>query len=165
MAAVAACLAVLPASAHAAEVPRDRTPLPASLTGGGSHTSHSSDGAAFMRLGLGLLVVLAVIFGIYWLLKRSGKGRALRGAAGAVTVVDTTQLAPNRAVHLLRVGDELVLVGSSEHGVAPIRVYGAEEARALAEWLDRAAILARGGGQSGGGLSLVVDALRRRTAR
>jgi flagellar protein FliO/FliZ len=165
MAAVAACLAAFPPAAQAVVIHRDETPLPTSLTSGSHHAGHSSDGAAFTRLGFGLVIVLVVIYAVYWLLKRSGKGRALRGA-GALSVVDSTQLGPNRAVHLLRVGDELVLVGSAENAVSPIRVYGAEEARVLAESLERSATLSRGAGvPSGGGLAGVVEMLRRRTAR
>ena len=46
-------------------------------------------------------------------------------------MVATTQLAANRSLHLLRVGDELILVGAAEHGVTPLRVYNAGEAAAL----------------------------------
>jgi len=165
MAAVAACLAVFPPAAQAADVHRDETPLPTSLTSGGSHGGHSSDGAAFTRLGFGLVIVLVLIYAIYWVLKRSGKGRAARGAGG-LSVVDSTQLGPNRAVHLVRVGDELVLVGSAENGVSPLRVYGADEARVLAETLERSATLSRGATvQSGPGVAGLVELLRRRTAR
>ena len=34
-------------------------------------------------------------------------------------------------MHLVRAGDEVVLVGVGEHGVTPIRTYGEDEARAL----------------------------------
>jgi len=40
-------------------------------------------------------------------------------------------LGPGRAVHLIRVGTELVLVGSAEQGVVPIRTYSEDEALAL----------------------------------
>jgi flagellar protein FliO/FliZ len=34
-------------------------------------------------------------------------------------------------VHLIRAGRELVLVGSAEHGIVPIRTYTEDEARSL----------------------------------
>jgi flagellar protein FliO/FliZ len=37
-------------------------------------------------------------------------------------------LGPNRALHLVRAGRELVLVGVAEHGVTPIRTYTEDEA-------------------------------------
>jgi flagellar protein FliO/FliZ len=40
-------------------------------------------------------------------------------------------LGPNRALHLVRAGRELVLVGVAEHGVTPIRTYSEEEALEL----------------------------------
>ena len=39
-------------------------------------------------------------------------------------------LGPNRSLHLVRAGNELVLVGVAEHGVTPIRTYTEDEARA-----------------------------------
>ena len=43
----------------------------------------------------------------------------------------TLPLGPNRSLHLVRAGDEVVLVGAGEHGVTPIRTYTQAEARAL----------------------------------
>ena len=40
-------------------------------------------------------------------------------------------LGPNRSVHLIRAGRELVLVGVAEQGVVPIRTYSEDEADAL----------------------------------
>ena len=37
-------------------------------------------------------------------------------------------LGPNRSLHMIRAGREIVLVGVAEHGVAPIRSYTEEEA-------------------------------------
>jgi flagellar protein FliO/FliZ len=39
-------------------------------------------------------------------------------------------LGPGRSVHLIRAGRELVLVGSAEQGVVPIRTYTEAEAEA-----------------------------------
>jgi flagellar biosynthetic protein FliO len=154
-------------AAGASGYKRDTTPLPSSLTKGSSTHTHSSDGASFMRLGLGLVLVIGLIFGIRWIVKRSNGGPRTR-SAGAIRVVDTAQLAPNRAVHLVRVGEELVLVGSGENGVAPIRVYSAEEARTMADSLEREETLKRGGptrpAPAATNVSLLAS-LRRRTAR
>jgi flagellar protein FliO/FliZ len=48
-----------------------------------------------------------------------------------MSVIASTPLAPGRSVHLIRVGEEIVLIGSGEQSVTPIRVYSAEEARQL----------------------------------
>jgi flagellar protein FliO/FliZ len=115
---------------------RDTTPLSTNVSGGadGTHAAASagSSGGAALRMLLGLAIVLALIFGIYKLLKRSAaKNDGTVRAHGDLQVVATTPLAQSRALHLVRVGDELVLVGSSEQGVTRIRVYSADEARRL----------------------------------
>jgi flagellar protein FliO/FliZ len=118
---------------------------------------------------IGLAIVLGLIYGIYRLLKKfSGRDATVRDI-GAMEVVATTQLSPARALHLLRVGDELVLVGSAEHGVTPIRVYSAEEARRLEVESPSPPSLApaafRTDERTGGFVSSMLEELRRRTER
>ncbi len=140
-----------PSAAVAGPFHRDRTPLPASVSGASSATG------SFARMIVGLAIVIAVIYGIYWLLKAYGrsKGGGLRDD-GRMNVLATTTLAPNRSLHLVRVGDEVVLVGSAEGGVSPLRVYSAEEARRLdADSLQPVAP------QRGS----LIEELRKRTAR
>ena len=45
--------------------------------------------------------------------------------------VATLPLGTNRALHLVRAGGEIVLLGAAEHSVTPIRRYSEDEARAL----------------------------------
>ena len=82
---------------------------------------------------VGLAIVLAVVYGVYWLLKKRYRGGTRGGAVadGRLEIVATTALAGNRAVHLLRAGDELFLIGSSEQSVTGLRSWGPEEARRL----------------------------------
>jgi flagellar biosynthetic protein FliO len=116
----------------------------------------------------GLAIVLAVIYGLYRLLKRSAakNDKGIR-AHGGMTVVASTPLAQSRALHLVQVGDELVLVGSSEQGVTPIRVYDAAETRRLGlETRDGFQPLANGGSSNGMGFGpALVETLKRKTAR
>jgi len=126
------------AAAAADGFERDETPLPSGVTSGtdeqGEQTASDASGG-IVRMIVGLAIVLAVIYGVYWLLKAYRKSKRT-SSDGRLEVVATTALAPNRAVHLIRVGDELVLVGSAEHGVTPLRVYGPGEAAALEPLLD-----------------------------
>jgi len=113
----------------------DTTPLPSSVTDGSSDggiSSASGGAGAIARMVVGLAIVLAVVYGIYWLLKKRYRGGS-RGAVadGRLEIVATTALANNRAVHLLRAGDELFLVGSSEQSITGLRAWGPEEARRL----------------------------------
>ena len=99
--------------------------------------------------------------GVSWLLRRGKRTGKLRIGGGDLNVVATTQLGPNRAVHLIRVGPELVLVGSAEHGVVPIRVYAGADASALEAMLvEEGTISSRPVP-----ISNLVEQLRKKTAR
>lgn len=154
------------AGAPADDFKRDETPLtglgsdPAAKDANKGSGGGSSIGGTMARLGLGLIVVVGLIYGVAWLVRRQKRSGKLR-LGGDLNVVATTQLGPNRAVHLLRVGDELVLVGSAEHGITPIRVYSGEEAAALDDVLADEGVA----GARARSMSSFVDELRRRTAR
>ena len=57
--------------------------------------------------------------------KSSREERAVGTGLASQAVVP---LGPNRSLHLVRAGRELVLLGVAEHGVTPIRSYTEEEA-------------------------------------
>jgi flagellar protein FliO/FliZ len=57
------------------------------------------------------------------------RGRGRDG--GLVEVISTTPLGPNRQLHLVRIGDEVILVGSGEGGITPLRKFDEDEAIAL----------------------------------
>lgn len=155
-------------------VAADTTPLSAAVRGATTTTAESggtSTGGAFVRLVVGLFIVLAVIYGVYWLLKTYGKSKKNGGgpAAGSgIDVVATTAIGPNKTVHLLRVGDELMLVGAADHGVTPLRTYSADESRLLEQQLEATGSLRMLGDRSTGGgapLTRLMDELRKRTLR
>ncbi|HET6849721.1 MAG TPA: flagellar biosynthetic protein FliO [Gaiellales bacterium] len=111
---------------------QDTTPLPKAVTdgsGGASTIAGSSGAGTIARTIVGLAVVLGVVYGLYWLLKSAGRGRT-NDSGGRIEVVATAQLAPNRTLHLLRCGDEMILVGAGESGVTPLRVYSHDDALA-----------------------------------
>ncbi|MFL5963104.1 MAG: FliO/MopB family protein [Gaiellaceae bacterium] len=168
----ASLLVVAPQSAAAASgFQRDNTPLPAGVTHANTAAvSHGTGSGPFFRMVVGLAIVLALIYVVYRLLKRFSNREATVRDIGAMSIVATTQLSPARALHLLRVGDELVLVGSAEHGVTPIRVYSAEEARRLevdspSPPRSLAPAAFRVDEQPGGFVSNMLEELRRRTVR
>ena len=92
-------------------------------TGGNSGTSGSLG-----RTFIGLIVVVAVIYGLYWILKQVKKAREEQSSGSGLHSLATLPLGPNRSLHMVRAGREIVLVGVAEHGVAPIRSYTEEEA-------------------------------------
>jgi flagellar protein FliO/FliZ len=130
--------AAAPAARGAAGKAVDPESLPIP-EGSSSPTAISSGvGGTMLRLGTGLVVVIGLIALIWYVMKRYQRSKfpALeeRGTAGGlIDVVTTTPLGPSRSLHLVRVGDELVLVGSTDHNVTPLARIGADEASALVD--------------------------------
>jgi flagellar protein FliO/FliZ len=93
--------------------------------GGGNS---SSTGGSLMRTMIGLLVVVGVIYGLYWILKQVKKAKEEQASGSGLHSLASLPLGPNRSLHMIRAGREIVLVGVAEHGVAPIRSYTEEEA-------------------------------------
>ena len=88
----------------------------------------SSTGGSLMRTMIGLLVVVGVIYGLYWILKQVKKAKEEQASGSGLHSLASLPLGPNRSLHMIRAGREIVLVGVAEHGVAPIRSYTEEEA-------------------------------------
>ncbi len=105
----------------------ESTPLNLSTPSGGSHTS--SGGASIVRTIVGLLIVIAVIWGLTWILKQVKSSRDTRSAGSGLSSLATLALGSGRSLHLVRAGRDYLLVGSAEHGVAPIHRYTEEQAR------------------------------------
>jgi flagellar protein FliO/FliZ len=169
--AVVAALCATPPAFAAEPFQRDDTPLPAGVTGavaeqGTEQAASGGGGGGVVRMIVGLLVVLAVIYGVYWLLKAYGRSKGAQ-SDGKLEVVSTTALAPNRMLHLVRVGDELVLVGTGEKDVRPIRVYDATESLRLETMLHAGSPAPMRSDAAGGGpfVARFTQELRKRTAR
>jgi flagellar protein FliO/FliZ len=121
---------LLPALATAAD--GEQTPLNLSGTGAGKAAADAgTSSGSLVRTIVGLAVVIGVIYGLTWVLRQL-KARNEADAEGTgLRTLATLPLGTNRSLHLVRAGDEVVLVGSGEHGVTPIRTYTEAEARAL----------------------------------
>jgi flagellar protein FliO/FliZ len=117
----------------------EQTPLNLGGAGDGAKaaTEAGAGSGSLVRTIVGLAVVIAVIYGLTWVLRQL-KARNERGAEGTgLSTLATLPLGTNRSLHLVRAGEEVVLVGSGEHGVTPIRTYTEAEARALGLVEDR----------------------------
>ena len=91
-------------------------------------SSHVSSGGSILRTIAGLLIVLAVIYGITWVLKQVKASKATAASGNSLEQIASLPLGANRALHLVRAGDEIVLIGAAEHGVTPIRRFSEAEA-------------------------------------
>ncbi len=88
----------------------------------------ASSGGSLVRTFVGLAVVVAVIYGLYWVLRQMKSSREERSTGRGLSSQAVVPLGPGRSLHLVRAGSELVLLGVAEHGVTPIRRYTEEEA-------------------------------------
>jgi flagellar protein FliO/FliZ len=104
--------------------PLNLSPSPASA----SHTS-GGGGASIVRTIVGLAIVIAVIWGLAWILRQVKAGRDPQLTSAGLASVAALTLGSGRSVHLVRAGSDYVLLGSTEHGVAPIHRYTEDEAR------------------------------------
>ncbi len=128
-AATAAVAILLTATAPALAASDDATRLDLETTPGPSAQSAASSGG-LVRTIVGLAVVLGVIYGLHWVLKRIKASREDRASGSGLATLATLPLGPNRSMHLIRSGADIILVGSTEHGIVPIKVYTEEQARA-----------------------------------
>src|SRR4051812_26730630 len=129
-------------------------------------TGHVGGGGSLVRTIVGLAVVIGVIYGLYWILKQVKSSREEKASGQGLSSLATLPLGAQRSLQLVRAGREFHLVGVSEHGVTPVRTYSEDEAEA-AGLLDLEPD-DEGDGRNGngsGGLSNVIEELRRRTVR
>lgn len=103
-----------------------------------------ASGGSIVRTIVGLAVVIGVIYGLTWVLRQVKAGKSTTAAGSGLETLATLPLGQNRSLHLVRAGDELVLVGAGEHGVTPIRTYTEAEARSAGLLGDEPGRLAPG---------------------
>ena len=108
--------------------PGENKPLNLPVQTTHSASTPGASGSNLVRTFVGLAIVLAVIYGLYWVLKQVKANREERSSGSGLSSVASLPLGPNRSVHLVKSGRDYVLVGASENGVTPIRTYSEEEA-------------------------------------
>ncbi len=104
----------------------ENTPLPFNTSTTGTHTS--SGGASIVRTIVGLAIVIAVIWGLAWILRQVKSGRDPRISATGLTSVAALTLGSGRSVHLVKAGNDYILLGAAEQGLAPIHRYTEQQA-------------------------------------
>jgi|SRR5580704_11193094 flagellar protein FliO/FliZ len=133
-AALGACLLAFagPASAFSptTTLGSENTKLDLDPSKGASHSGAAgTGGASIVRTIVGLAIVIAVIWGLAWILRQVKAGRDPQVSSSGLASVAALTLGSGRSVHLVRAGNDYVLLGSTEHGVAPIHRYTEEQAR------------------------------------
>jgi flagellar biogenesis protein FliO len=76
---------------------------------------------------MALLVVALMLFGLYTVVRALGRGRLVTSAdKRLVTVVESTALAQNTALHVVKVGERYYLVGGGSGHVSTLAEVPAE---------------------------------------
>jgi flagellar protein FliO/FliZ len=104
----------------------ENQPLSTSPTTSASHAA--TTGPSLVRTIVGLVIVIAVIWGLTWILRQVKSGRARGGAGAGLTSMASLPLGSGRTLHLVRAGRDYLLLGSAEHGVVPIYRYTEQQA-------------------------------------
>jgi flagellar biogenesis protein FliO len=143
------------------------------LTTGGEPTTTTVPTSGIGDLGrvvLGLFLVVLVIGALYAGMKRTQRGRLPGKTSGVVQVRETTQLGPGRNLHLVEIGDRVLLVGATEHGISLLQGYDRDEAAAEGLLGDEEAVAAvlpaaKPPAPTAIGSRSFMDTLRERTTR
>ena len=125
-----ACPDALAAKAKAADPVKsafEEQPIGGTSTTPTAHVGGSS--GSIVRTIVGLAIVIAVIWGLSWILRQVKAGRDPSAPSAGLTSLAALTLSTGRSVHLVRAGNDYLLLGSAEHGVVPIHRYTEEEAR------------------------------------
>ena len=141
----------------------ENTRLHLSGSSGTTHAAASSGGGgSIVRTIVGLFIVIAVIYGIAWIMKQAKKSKH-RPTGRGLTQVASLPLGSGRSVAVVRAGREVLVVGVAENGVTPIRSYSEAEAIALGIEIppEKPEVADRAEKPS----DRVLDVLRRITAR
>jgi flagellar protein FliO/FliZ len=129
-AAVLGCLLTAPV-ALAADGENTPLNLPSDTAGKAASSGGGPGGGSIVRTIVGLAVVIGVIYGLTWVLKQVKASKSTAATGAGLETLATLPLGTNRTLHLVRAGDEIVLLGAGDGGVTPIRTYTEQEARAL----------------------------------
>ena len=126
-----ALLAPATALAQATTTPSLGEKTPLDLPADAPQQLSTGGGGSLARTFIGLAVVVAVSYAVAFVLKKMKASGEASATGEGLSSVATIPLGAGRSVHLIRAGRELVLVGSAEQGVVPIRTYTEAEAAEL----------------------------------
>src|SRR3712207_2494076 len=121
IAAFAALAGVLTLAPTALAARDDRTPLKLPEDAP-ARTAESAGGGSLVRTIVGLAIVIGVIYGLYWVLRQVKSSREASATGHGLATVATLPLGPNRSLHMVRAGREIVLVGAGENEIGRAHV-------------------------------------------
>jgi flagellar biosynthetic protein FliO len=94
-------------------------------------TDTGATGAIVKMIGALLLVIL-IAYGALWLMKRfMGRRYGHRPGGGALEVIESTYVGPQKTISLVRVGNRAVLVGVTDQQVSTLTELSEEETQEI----------------------------------
>lgn len=82
-------------------------------------------GPALVSIGVSLVAVLALAVALGWLVKKAGVKRLMPRKGDHLEVLESLPLGFKRQVFLIRVGEQVVLVGNGEHELTALGTFPA----------------------------------------
>ncbi len=165
--ATVAWLGAADALAQAATTPDKGEDTPLNLPTDDPTGATSGGGGGLVRTIVGLFVVIAVIYGVTWVLKQAKASKEGDAHGAGLENAASLPLGPGRTVHLVRAGNEWHLLGVTDGGIQPLRTYTEAEARAAGLPIDDGAVdeLRPAPSPTGQGPLAMVERLRDLTVR
>ena len=108
----------------------EKTPLHLDAPSSGKSALSGSSGGGLLRTVIGLVVVVLVIWAISKVLRYIKASKESKASGTGLQSVATLPLGNNRAVHVVRVGSEILLLGTAEQQVTQLARYSEDEALA-----------------------------------
>jgi flagellar protein FliO/FliZ len=121
----------LAAASSAANEDAENAPLNLGDVSTNQQQATGGGGGGIVRTIVGLAIVIAVIYGVYWVLKQVKSSKEGKVSGSGLNSLATLPLGPNRSVHVIRAGREVLVVGVAEHNIVPLRAYTEDQARAV----------------------------------
>jgi len=84
-----------------------------------------------LRIAGILVLIIALLFGGSWVLKKFKLTAGSRGTSGAMEVIDSIPLGQNRALTMVRVDDTVYVLGNTASGITCIDTYQGDKALEL----------------------------------
>ncbi len=89
-----------------------QAPETPALSGGDALSAAGMALSVFWKLGLVLLLIYASLY-----LLRRWQGGKLGGSTRKMSILETTRLSPRQAIHLVKVGQQVFLIGATDSNV------------------------------------------------
>ena len=128
------------------------------------HATSGGAGGSIVRTIVGLAIVIAVIYGLSWIIRQSKASKNPAKGVGLEQIA-SLPLGTNRSVSLVRVGTEFHLLGVSENSVTTIRAFTEDEAIDAGLPVNPLGDEAPAAATGEPPLARMVDSLRRMTVR